>query len=613
MKKVFWLILIASALVLAGYQYSRREPVVTVRIRSEWFVKTDKPLIVFVHGLGGDPYDTWGKDGRSFMELLQKDSAFADFNVVSVSYPTSLFKRDPSLAQLATSFATWLNDNFTNNTEIVIIAHSLGGVIARQGLFQSDFKNRNDQFVTLITLASPFDGSELPDFARILDTFKMSSRQMGALGVRSDVLQVCESVWLDLLKNHGSKIRQFAASEGRPVKGVVVVSESSATQSVPPDHVFRSREDDHLSIAKPTSLESGIGKQVCDWILNRRFKEGDYVIGYNLHIPAGGSLLIEPGSNITFRNAKLIARGRVEAKGTESKRVRFTFEATSKDDAAIVLRGESVAQSHFQFCTFQKGRGVGLRKPGPQVFRKFDRQNAWGEKGTTLTSDGLHYGGAMTLIGANDVTFSNCEFIENEAYQGGALAFLGCARVKIEGSRFQRNMSGFGGGAVFAQASDFEVGSNCRFEQNSTGQMVATYKDVSNSRHACGGAIYLGYMARCKIEGSTFDQNTASHAGGAIYILDTHPAGFESTTRSELAGLIFNSNGSADDGAAVCVEGKSQGAISNPRFNDNVVGSKPAEQGLSFVDQSDLGFSVTNPLWLRNGEPYIEVYRRPPK
>jgi predicted outer membrane repeat protein len=547
------------------------------------------------------------------MELLEKDPAFSDYAVVSMYYRSGLLQGDPTIAQLATSFAAWLDKHFDKNTEIIIIAHSLGGIIARQGLVQCDFKNRKDQFVTLITLASPFDGSNLPDFSRLLATFRISSRQLDALRLRSDALELCENGWIDLVKIHGQRIRQFAAAEGRSTKGIVVVSEESATRKVPRNCVFRSDEDDHLSIAKPSSLEAGIGKQVRDWIINRRYNEGDYIIGYNLQIPAAGSLVIESGTKITFKDAKFIVKGRVDAAGTQSKPVKFAFESTSGEDTAIVLRGESVAKSRFEYCTFQKGHGVGVKKPGPQTFRKSSRKDAWGEKETTLTSKALHYGGAMTLIGTNDVTISKCEFVENEAYQGGALALLGCVRVKIEDSRFQKNVSGFGGGAIFAQASDFEVRSNCRFEQNSTGQMVAAYKDVSDARFACGGAVYLGYMARCNIDHDVFEENKASNSGGAIYIQDSHPAGSENIAGSELTELVFSANESRNDGAAVYVAGESRGVISSPTFKDNVVGSKPAEDGASCVDQSKVGLAVTNAAWIRNGEPYIDECRRPTK
>jgi len=606
LKRVFWLIIVSAVAAFAVHQYIRREPITTVRISSQWFASSDKPLIVFVHGLGGDPYETWGKENGSFMELIQKEKAFNDFNVVSVAYPTSLFSRDVSLAQLTKSFANWLDDNFKFKGEIVIIAHSLGGVIARQGLVLSKFKNRGDQTATLITLASPFDGSQLPDFAKILDLLKMSSRQLAALRIRSDILEAFENDWLDFIENHGSRVRQFAASEGKSIRGIVVVTDASATQNIPPDCIFRSTSDDHLSIAKPASLDVGIGKQVRDWILNRRYSSGDHVIGYDLLIPPSGSLTIEPGANIILKNARLIVKGKIVANGTEAGRIRFEYDATPTNEAGIVLRGDTVAKSRFAYCTFQKGHGVGLRKPGPDTFKKMKREDAWGDKTTALTEAGRRVGGAITLIGTSDVTFSNCEFMDNEAYQGGAIALFGCTRIRMEHCRFEGNMSGFGGGAIFAQASDFEIGPDCRFDQNITGQMVASFKADSTSQNACGGGIYLGYLARCTIEHSVFERNKASHAGGAIYIRDTHPLGFEATPKSELNEIVFSANESSHDGAALCIEAKSQGIVVNPLFEDNIVGSNLENPGCSFLDQSEVKFVVTNPVWRRKGEPYVE-------
>ena len=47
-----------------------------------------RQLVIFVHGLGGHPQDTWG----AFPSLLAADSDLKHFDVGYFSYPTSLFR-----------------------------------------------------------------------------------------------------------------------------------------------------------------------------------------------------------------------------------------------------------------------------------------------------------------------------------------------------------------------------------------------------------------------------------------------------------------------------------------------------------------------------------------
>lgn len=609
-RKVAGALVVALLLSIGIYQCARQEPVLLSPTTLEWHSGTDKPLILFVHGLGGDAYDTWGKPNHSFMELIEADPAFADYAVASVRYPSNVLKRDPSLPQLATSLAGMLDHHFTKNTEIVIIAHSLGGIIARQALVQSKFQHRSNQFVTLITLASPFDGSQLPDFARLLDTFKISSRQMSALGVRSDVLQLCESGWVNLVGSQGSRIRQFAASEGKSIGGLFVVSESSATRNVPPECVVRSNPDDHISIAKPQSLGTGIGKQVREWILNRTYRKGEHVIGYNLKVPFGGSLVFEAGAHLVFKKAKLVAKGRVEVKGTQTEPVTFTFEHSSTEEAGIVLRGSGVADSKFDFCQFRSGHGIGLRKPGPSSLKTLSPEDAWGEKETTLTPGGQRYGGGVLLIGATNVTFSHCEFLDNQAYIGGAMALFGSTKIEIASSVFSRNTSGFGGGAIFAQASELLIKSQCKFVENQTGNIVEAFKADAPAKSACGGGIYLGFWARCNIQDTMLSKNKASGAGGAIFIWNTHPTGFKAEVPNQLTDVIFSANESYNDaGTALRIDGQSRGELANVMFEDNGSQAASGVPGLACDDRSEAGFSITNVQWRRQGQAVLEQCR----
>lgn len=616
-KALVLLVIILVAIGVIVYVVNPPESTVAVPTTIEWHTGVDKPVILFVHGLNGDAYKTWGTtEETSFMQLLASDPAFADFGIASIRYPTGLFGTSPSITRLSESFAKCLDTHFNKNTQIVIVAHSLGGIVARMGLAHSDWAKRQHQIVTMITLASPFEGSTLPNRVRILSFFGLASRQMGMLGVGSEVLHNCNLQWTKLVRDNGSRIRQFAASEGRPIEGVVpVVTEASATKNIPPGCTFMSVTDDHFSIAKPRSLKEGIGKQVRDWLLpalNRwSYPKGETPFEHSLEIPAGGVLLIEAGATLRFKKgAKLICRGRVEAKGgSDQEMITFDFDETDVSESGIVLRGQGVAGSEFINCRFLHGNGTRIQKPNPSA-QSLPNSQIWGEGETKMTEGGSPYGGAVLLIGAVNVRFTRCNFSKNIAYMGGAMALLGSRRIQINSSVFESNASGCGGGGIFAQESELYIDGKCQFLANETGSMVAPYAQAPRSQAACGGAIYLGFAAHCDLHDVNFTKNQASNAGGAIFIQDTNPPAWQLTSVNQIHNVTFTENLShGGNGGALRCDGESRGHLVDVTFADNYSRPKASPPGPAFDDESKSGFQTTSVRWFRGGLPYEEDYR----
>jgi predicted outer membrane repeat protein len=595
------------------YSYLSGSPPVAAPVTVHWHTGTEKPAILFLHGLGGDVYETWQNADSSFMKLMARDKAFADYAIASVQYPTNVFGDTPTIAQLAKKLASYLDEELPDNRQIVIIAHSLGGIIARQALVESDLQGRQHQSVTLITLGTPFDGSDLPNLTAGLAALKVTSKQMDALGASSEMLQVYESNWTGLLRRCGSQIREFAASEGQPTNGVQVVSRHSATKNIRSEQTFHSAEDNHLTIAKPTSLDSPIGRAVREWTLDafrkREYQAGTWTISKDLEIPPEGSLTLHPGAKLDFRKgARLIAKGRIEAKGTEAEPIIFDFDQTSGAAGAIVLRGVDASQSQFTYCRFQHGNGVGVDRPRPGRHSNAARQELYSEKETLLTTSAKRAGGAVLLVGTSNVIFTKCHFEDNEAYQGGALALLGSERIQINNCRFIRNRSTYGGGAIFAQASDLYITAGSAFEWNQSGDITAP--EGAPERDACGGAVYLGFGARADMRDIRFANNVTSNAGGAIYIYDTHPAAWQGGGTNQLLNLKFVQNRShRAEGGAVRSDGMTSTHLIDPVFEDNTSGLDTPAGGVALRVASKGTFQVTNPQWRRNGQPYAEQYR----
>jgi predicted outer membrane repeat protein len=619
MKKVLAVLCLVIIAGIVVYLCNPPDPAGAVPTTIEWHTGVEKPVILFVHGLNGDAYSTWGKtEENSFMELLARDGAFNEFGIASIRYPTGLFGSSPSIPRLGDSFAKCLDKYFSDNTQVVIVAHSLGGIIARIGLARSNWSKREHQIVTMVTLASPFEGSRLPDGIKILSFFGLANRQLGNLGVRSDVLEMCDSGWTKLVQDNGSRLRQFAAVEGRPIQGIVpVVSEASATKNIPPGCIFISSTDDHFSIAKPKSLNEGVGKQVREWLLaalNRwHYERGERTFEHNLEIPAGGVLSIEAGTVMRFKKgAKLICRGRVEAKGgRDQDMITFDFDETDNSEGGIVLRGPGVEGSEFINCRFINGNGTRVQKPNPAAQSpSFSERGA--ESETKLTPDGASYGGAVLLIGAVNVKFTGCTFANNTAYMGGAMALLSSRRIQLNSSIFRSNNSGQGGGAIFAQTSDLYIEGDCEFVENTTGIMATSYAiGPAQKNAACGGALYLGFATHCDVRNSVFKKNRASNAGGAIFIQDTHPAAWQLTAVNQIHNVTFTQNTSDEgDGGAMRCDGESRGHLVDVTFEDNYSKRNLSPPGVALWDASKFKFQLTRVFWLREGRPYEEQYQQ---
>jgi predicted outer membrane repeat protein len=596
----FVLSLLFGVLVIGVISYcSSQSPLVMVApITLEWHTGSDKPVILFVHGLGGEAYETWNQADSSFMQLMARDPAFADYGIVSVQYPSSVFWRRPSIQQLSKKFGECLKEKFPKSSHIVIVAHSLGGIVARQGLILSELPKRPHQFVTLITLASPFQGSELSNFTAGLAATGISSRQLSGLGVDSELLDVFESNWTTFIQSCGPQIRQFAASEGRPIAGMMVVQPSSATKGVPRECTFQSAQDTHLTIAKPASLETPIGSKVREWVLLslkvREFGPGERIITQDLEIPAGQILRVQPAATLIFRKgARILAKGRIEAKGTNDNPINFYFDSAGDAESGLVLRGVDAAESQFVSCNFRGGKGIGVKTPNPARQATVRGKELYAEKEFIVTTVGKRHGGALLLIGATTVSFTNCTFTENQAYIGGAMALFGSDHVQINHCVFKGNTSRFGGGAIFAQASEVYITGKCEFGGNRTGETPM----------AKGSA--------CGVREATFLNNEASNAGGALYILNTHPSSWNITTANQMSNLSFIKNRSyRPEGWSFRIDGETKTRFVDTLFEDNSSGAD-STTGLALKDESRLNgqVEVLNATWRRNGVAFSETYR----
>ncbi|KAK8038536.1 hypothetical protein PG993_006947 [Apiospora rasikravindrae] len=138
--------------------------------------------IVFVHGLGGGSEHTWSKNGVLWpRDLLPKQAPFRNTGIHIFGYESN-FKKSSTLN--IHDFSKSLLNNLLNspdindgNSPIVLIGHSMGGLVMKQAYILAKqmpaYSNVATRIKAIIFIATPHTGSELaPILERI---FRMTS------------------------------------------------------------------------------------------------------------------------------------------------------------------------------------------------------------------------------------------------------------------------------------------------------------------------------------------------------------------------------------------------------------------------------------------------------
>ena len=137
-------------------------------------------VVLFIHGLGGDPEGTWG----SFPKLVRNDPDLSgSWATECYSFPSSLFRlrfvtHAPSVELLAGGVRTELKIRYPEAKRVVLVCHSLGGLVARRYLLD-EFKNGHSSSVTdLLLYGTPNAGSGLAHLARKISWFHPQLKQL---------------------------------------------------------------------------------------------------------------------------------------------------------------------------------------------------------------------------------------------------------------------------------------------------------------------------------------------------------------------------------------------------------------------------------------------------
>ena len=258
----------SDAQVLGGYVHKSDNPATT--------------LIVFIHGLGGNARQTWtSPTGAFWPDLVYGDPTFAQPDVLIVDYETAI-RGEQTTAAVALSVDGFLRrQSVWTYQSIVLVAHSLGGIIARQIIVNNPAHAGKVKLMYL--LAAPMGGSMLANYANNLGLAGAIVRDLRSIEEGSFLSNLVNQ-WNSVVGHNN--IPTYCAVEGRDASAVGATrsvsraldstssagSPSARTRSVAPARVVDYASSallcnrkivshsahDHESIAKPSSADDGV-------------------------------------------------------------------------------------------------------------------------------------------------------------------------------------------------------------------------------------------------------------------------------------------------------------------------------------------------------------------
>jgi len=219
---------------------------------------------------------------------------------------------------------------------------------------------------------------------------------------------------------------------------------------------------------------------------NYSLHKGIYVIDFEIHVPIGCGLIIEPGVEFYFtKDAGITCEGRFEAKGKSGLEVLLTAKDKQDGWKNLYLKGGAEAILDYAGFSYGKGRenedmwkkgGVVLLSGEDNLKPTISINNSYFENNSAES-----YGGAIYVFKGNVEINENNRFENNSAIWGGAISnYYGDIIIK-HNNRFENNSASDKGGAIYNDKGDIRIKEHNRFENNSAkwkGGAIRNYNGI---------------------------------------------------------------------------------------------------------------------------------------
>jgi hypothetical protein len=232
--------------------------------------------VIFIHGLGGDPYRSWQSAPESQEGLLQWIANDIDgLAVWTVGYRASVSRWRGSAMHLTDRATNVLEllllEPKLKTGEIILIGHSFGGLVIKQLLLDADMASyQRDNVARFLKnvhrvgfLATPHFGSGLSTLADRLRIFCMPSATTASL-VRNDPnLHKLNTWYQDWSDRH--RIEHLNLTETQPYKKFFLVVKPDSSNPGLRAHPIPV-DANHITICKPIDRSSEIYKHIREFI-----------------------------------------------------------------------------------------------------------------------------------------------------------------------------------------------------------------------------------------------------------------------------------------------------------------------------------------------------------
>jgi len=209
-------------------------------------------VIIFVHGVSGDPISTWTNvNGTYWPNLLKNDPDFDNANIYMINYSSPVIASAYSINELAECMRRDLeSDKVLNHSRLIFLAHSMGGLVTREFLLKyKNYADKVSQGGFLYFFATPTSGSSI---ARIIKFLSQNQQYGRMVPLKSDdSLADIQRNWLASIQM--TKIPSYGSYETKDTLGLRIVEQDSATQLC--NRPVSPIDKNHIDIVKPTDIK----------------------------------------------------------------------------------------------------------------------------------------------------------------------------------------------------------------------------------------------------------------------------------------------------------------------------------------------------------------------
>lgn len=203
---------------------------------------TRDSVLLFIHGWYGDANETW----QQFPRLACDDPRLSRTDVISIGYPTYMRKSGYTVVETS----VWIYQELVaqrvlrESDKVVVIAHSMGGLIAREMALKAPTSKIQLHIVGITTISSPHNGA---DIGTLADALGVSSHYTSDMKHGSHTLASLHARWNDTDQKYRPRLVCFGG-----IIDHVVKTDSAFFQC---DEQYKIQQWGHSELVKPTSRD----------------------------------------------------------------------------------------------------------------------------------------------------------------------------------------------------------------------------------------------------------------------------------------------------------------------------------------------------------------------